>query len=463
MKKRFKKLITLGVLSLTLIGNHSIVFAEDGQEPIQPIEPIGEEVTNEQITEYNQEVDEYNQQIDEYNKQIDIDYEQEKEKIDAENASIEEFNQAEDAKAAAIQEENKQIQAQYDADYTQYEQDLATYKQKEQQILNLGYESVEQYNDTVNTYYNEPCEAAEAGNTNENNTFDIEKSYEIVSSEEETPAEETEQEKYKVEIEHNFSDNDTIIKSYKTEFEINKNDIITFKPAGTQLETYQNQYHYGFFANTDDEHILGLWYLGFSKLEELCNYNESSWDNGDVHIVSYKDGQSKPGDTTLTMIYNYYWKALKKAKTYTEPDEPKLELKEEYIPEYKEKINDPVKKDYLVHLDYLELKKDTPTSEPKPESESKSESNTDNTVSQTNTTTVETTSSVQSTTDIETTQLPVIIPDTPVPTSTQSIVENKHIISPQTGDDNKDNITILVLCLGIGLLLIIAFLYNESR
>lgn len=373
MKERIKKLIALGMISFTLANNSLIAFAEDMQEPIKPTEPIGENVTNEQIIEYNQEVDNYNQEVDNYNNQIDINYEQEKEKIDAENADIESYNQAEDAKAAAIKEENEQIQNKYDEEYAQYEEDLETYNKKEQQIINAGYESVEQYNDTMNSYYNDPYNAAIEGNVKEENTFDIDESY-VIEQSEETPetteTDEAEDIKYKVEIEHNFNekdaedeDNDILIKSYKTEFEIGKNDIITFNPAGAQLETYQNQYHYGFFANIDEEHTEGYWYLGNSILFELCNFIESGWNMGDTHTVSYKDGQSKPGDPNLKMVYNYYWKTLKKVKTYVKPEEPQLVLKEEYTPEYKEKLADPEKEEYLTHLNHLDLKEE-PKDEP---------------------------------------------------------------------------------------------------
>lgn len=375
MKKRIKKLIALGILSFTLANNNLIVFAEEAQEPIKPTEPIGENITNEQIIEYNQEVDNYNQQVDDYNTQIDTNYKQEKEEVDKQNADIEAYNQAEDTKAAAIKEENEQIQNQYNEDYAQYEKDLSTYKEREEKIINAGYESVKQYNDTMNAYYNDPCTAAEEENIKEENTFDIDKSYIIETSEnsiDEPIVEDEEEIKYKVEIEHNFnerdnnSDEDIVIKSYKTEFEIGKNDIITFEPAGAQLEVYQNQYHYGFFANIDEEHIKGYWYLGNSTLYELCNYVETGWNVGDTHTVSYKDGQSKPGDPNLKMIYNYYWKILKKVNTYIEPEEPKLELKEEYIPEYKEKIAEPEKKEHLTYLNHLEIKEE-PKTEEKPE------------------------------------------------------------------------------------------------
>lgn len=214
----------------------------------------------------------------------------------------------------------------------------------------------------MNEYYNDPCKAGQEGNVKEENTFDIEKSYTVEEVEEETlPGETgaaTEPETYKVEIEHTFNDKDNVVKSYKTEFEIGKNDIITLEPAGAQLETYQNKYHYGFFANTDEDHINGYWYLGYTYLAELCNYKEEDWNTGNVYTLSYKDGQSKPGDPGITMKYNYCWQPLKIVATYLKPEEPKLELKEEYVPEYKEKIADPVKKNHLPYLNHLDLKEE---------------------------------------------------------------------------------------------------------
>ena len=327
------------------------------QEPDKPKEPTGDNVTNDQITQYNQEVDNYNQQVDDYNKQIDAEYEQQVTDVNIQNAAIDEYNQSENDKAAAIVAENEQIQSQYDSDYAQYEQDLSTYEKKEKAILDAGYESVEQYNNTMNEYYNDPCKAAQEGNVKEENTFDIEKSYTIEKTEEGSSGEtEPAAKTHKVEIEHTFNDDDDIVKSYKTEFEIGENDIITLEPAGAQLETYQNKYHYGFFANTDEDHIDGYWYLSDTYLAELCNYKIEDWNTGNIYTLSFKDGQSQAGDDNITMKYHYYWHPLKIVATYLKPEEPKLELKEEYTSEYKERITDPVKKDHLTYLNHLDLK-----------------------------------------------------------------------------------------------------------
>lgn len=387
MKKKIAKLATMGMLTSTILIS-SFYFVSNAEELTEPTKPTIEgEVTNDKINQYNQEVDnynqavdDYNQQVDDYNKQIDNDYEQEKAKVDEQNAAVDAHNQAEDAQAAAIKAENEQIQAQYDTDYAQYQSDLATYESKEQQILNIGYNSVEQYNETMDTYYNDPYNEGLEKNADENAVFDIEESYNIDA------ATECSTNTYQVEIEHNFKDNDTLIKSYKTNFEIKEDDIITFKPAGTQSKIFSNQYHYGFFTRTDDDHLGGYWHESDSELDELCNYVKQGWDTGDTHTISYKDGQRTSGDTTITMIYNYIWKALKQVKTYTKPEEPKLELKEKYIPQYQEKIADPIKKNYMTHIEYLskmdslpepiptpstpEPEKTETPSEPKPEEKS---------------------------------------------------------------------------------------------
>lgn len=491
MKNRIKKLITLGVLTLTLTINPLVVFAEDVQEPTQteesiegntsneqiaqynqeeptkPEEPTGENVTNEQIVQYNQEVDNYNQQVDEYNVQIDNNYEQEKANIDAQNAVIDEYNKAEDAKAAAVQEENEQLQNKYNEDYAQYEQDLNKYEKKEQQILGLGYKSVEQYNDMVNAYYNEPCEAGEAGNIKEENTFDIKQSYKIEkveTAEDQDPEEEPiedEHKTYKVEIEHNFIDAGVTIKTYKDEFEIDENDIVTFMPAGTQLEVYKNDYHYGFFAKIDDEHIKGYWYSSSSILEELCNYLESDWDTGNIYIVSYKDGQSKPGDPNLKMVYNYSWKALKKVATYTKPNEPQLELKEEYIPEYKEKLADPEKKEYLTHLNHLDLKEEN-NSQPEEEKkqDNSNEQNSSNEPNNSNESSsyvplVDTVTSIKPVDEID--RKIMVGEEEPI---SRPLVGNVHIIAPQTGDNSELAIRIIAILFLIGIILII---YNVKN
>jgi hypothetical protein len=64
------------------------------------------------------------------------------------------------------------------------------------------------------------------------------------------------------------------------------------------------------------------------------------------------------------MKYHYNWQPLKIVPTYIKPEEPKLELKEEYTPEYKERIADPVKKDHLTYLNHLDLKEENDDNEP---------------------------------------------------------------------------------------------------
>lgn len=475
MKKRIRKLIALGLVSFILANNSFIVFAEDIQEPIKPTEPIGENITNEQIIEYNQEVDNYNQEVDNYNTQIDINYEQEKAEIDEENADIETYNQAEDAKAAAIKEENEQLQNKYNEEYAQYEEDLATYNKKEQQIINAGYQSVEQYNNTMNAYYNEPYDAAVEGNVKEENTFDINESYIIETAEDTSETTEIDEDAenliYKVEIEHNFNEkdaedeeNDILIKSYKTEFEINKNDIITFNPAGAQLETYQNQYHYGFFANIDENHTEGYWYLGNSILHELCNFIESGWNTGDTHTLSYKDGQSKPGDPNLKMVYNYYWKALRKVKTYVKPEAPQLELKEEYTPEYKEKLADPEKKEYLTYLNHLELKEElkpepenpTPVVVPTPVQIEESSSSSTPAAAQE----VAPAAKIKPVEDIAIVETELI---KPVEEACMTSSGNIHITAPQTGDNVDYIVMLLTILIVIAIGFFVAyFKYNKK-
>lgn len=414
-KNRIKRAIAASVLCFTLAGNHFIVLADEPvqtmQEPTIPEQPTGD-VTNNQINEYNEQVNTYNQQVDTYNQQVDVynakvdsNFEQEQANVNEQNAAVDAHNQAEDDKVAAVQAENDEIQAQYNEDYAQYEADLNTYNEKETKILKAGYSSVEQYNETMNTYYNEPLAAAKEGNVKEENTFNINNSYKVVdsaaagSSSEETDepsdsasdsASDTTDESsdsasnystdepttYQVELEHNFNerskdendeDIDIPIRVYSTEFEIGENDIVTFEPAGAQLEVYSNQYHYGFFANIDNLHINGYWYLGNSTLFSLCNYVEDSWNTGDVHTISYKDGQRTAGDPNIKMVYNYYWKPLKNAATYTKPEEPKLELKEEYTPEYQDRVTDPVKGEYKTKLNHLDTMDLLPEPEPEPE------------------------------------------------------------------------------------------------
>lgn len=345
MKNRIKKLITLGVLSITLTSNFFVSYAID--KPVKPEKPI-EKVTNKKIKQYNTEVDIYNEAVDAYNQAIDAEYEAAVAETAQKNAEIEQHNQEEEAKAVTIAEQNAAIQEQYNKDLEQYNKDKAI----EDKIIAAGYESVEAYNDMIENKYNAQANYSVEANSSAS-SFSIDNSYTIESSEE--PSENT----FHVYIEHEFDGN-----SFSTELDINENDTITFYAAGAQFEPTEPGYC-TFYMNTDDEHTMGYWMLTYSEcLENAVNYSNGEWNNGDVHRISFNEGTVREGDTTdVDMIYHYTWIPLQIYPTYNIPVEPTLNLIE-FTPDILDKLPDPVKGEYLEHLEYMDLIKEKPEPEP---------------------------------------------------------------------------------------------------
>ena len=500
--KRIRKLIALGILSTTLIMGNVVVYAEDEtpteqtseapseepsedeekqesepqeqaqepessleqndppQAPDKPDQPQGD-VTNEQIENYNKEVDNYNQQVDDYNKQaedynkqIDEQYNEDAATAASQNEIIDAYNKSEDEKAEQIKKDNEQAQADYDKKYEQYEKDKAKYDKIENQIVNdLHYKSVDEYNTAINDYYNTPAKEGLEKNTKEENTFSIEDSY-SVESDSATEGSTEEKKKYNVQIKHNFEGYD----SYETSFQIEEDDILTLKPAGALLDTFSNRFHVGFFAKTDNDHLSGYWRNSGDTLYSLCSYLEKSWDNGTVYKLSYKNGQRVSGDTDITMTYTYAWQALTQHATYTKPEEPKLELQEEYTPEYQERVSEPEKKSYadiLNYLDKMPLKEEAKTEDSKPEEktktkeEKKSESKHEEKGAETPVTISEDPIEYKV---VE----PVVIEDEPTPSAPSML--------PQTGDTNAIiKILIVIACAALGVWFILIGIENLKK
>lgn len=503
--KRIRKLIALGILSTTLIMGNVVVYAEDEapteqtseapseepsedeekqesepqeqaqetesspeqneppQAPDKPNQPQGD-VTNEQIENYNKEVDNYNQQVDgynkqaeDYNKQIDEQYNEDAATAASQNEIIDAHNKSEDEKAQKIKDDNAAAQAKYDKEYEQYEKDKTKYDKIENQIINdLHYKSVDEYNTAINDYYNTPAKEGLEKNAKEENTFSIEDSYSVESSSDSaTECSTEEKKKYNVQIKHNFEGYD----SYETSFQIEEDDILTLKPAGVLLDTFSNRFHVGFFAKTDNDHLSGYWRNSGDTLYSLCTFLEKSWDNGTVYKLSYKDGQRVYGDTDITMIYTYAWQALTQQITYTKPEAPTLELKEEYTPEYKDKIPTPEKKAYIATLTYLdkmplietEVKIETPkVEEPKETREkNKAERKHEDKVAETPVTISEDPIEYKV---IE----PVIVEDEPTPPASSML--------PQTGDTNAIiKILIVIACVALGVWFILIGIENLKK
>ena len=324
--------------------------------PVEPTKPeIEGELDNDKIRQYNQEAENYNQQVDEYNKAVDEEYEQALIDTEKKNEEIEQNNQEQLARAAEVESENEQLQAQYEEDLAQYEKDLAM----EERIKAVGYTSVEQYNNTINTYYNNPAKASVEKNADENAVFAIGSSYTIEEAAEKSGN------MVKIHVEYNFSE---IGLSYSEDFEIDENDTITFNSAGAQLET-TNPGYACFYMNTDEDHSMGYWMSAGSILMDNAVTTSWDWNCGDSHTLTYKDGKNHVNDITdIDMIYDYAWMPLKVYKTYNVPVEPTLNLVE-YTPNILEKLAAPSKRSYLNHISLMDLLAEPeiiPTPDPEP-------------------------------------------------------------------------------------------------
>ena len=324
--------------------------------PVEPTKPeIEGELDNDKIRQYNQEAENYNQQVDEYNKAVDEEYEQALIDTEKKNEEIEQNNQEQLARAAEVESENEQLQAQYEEDLAQYEKDLAM----EERIKAVGYTSVEQYNNTINTYYNNPAKASVEKNADENAVFAIGSSYTIEEAAEKSGN------MVKIHVEHNFSE---IGLFYSEDFEIDENDTITFNSAGAQLETTDPGYAC-FYMNTDEDHSMGYWMSAGSILMDNAVTTSWDWNCGDSHTLTYKDGKNHVNDITdIDMIYDYAWMPLKVYKTYNVPVEPTLNLVE-YTPNILEKLAAPSKRSYLSHISLMDLLAEPeiiPTPDPEP-------------------------------------------------------------------------------------------------
>ena len=324
--------------------------------PVEPTKPeIEGELDNDKIRQYNQEAENYNQQVDEYNKAVDEEYEQALIDTEKKNEEIEQNNQEQLARAAEVESENEQLQAQYEEDLAQYEKDLAM----EERIKAVGYTSVEQYNNTINTYYNNPAKASVEKNADENAVFAIGSSYTIEEAAEKSGN------MVKIHVEHNFSE---IGLFYSEDFEIDENDTITFNSAGAQLET-TNPGYACFYMNTDEDHSMGYWMSAGSILMDNAVTTSWDWNCGDSHTLTYKDGKNHVNDITdIDMIYDYAWMPLKVYKTYNVPVEPTLNLVE-YTPNILEKLAAPSKRSYLNHISLMDLLAEPeiiPTPDPEP-------------------------------------------------------------------------------------------------
>ena len=413
-----------------------VVESEPAPAPKAPEAPAAEShKDNAKIEEYNKKVDEYNESAKAHNEAVDKEYEaavaeteqknaeidqhnaaeiervkaaeernaqavrdaeEANAKIDEENAAeearVNEHNSSEDEKAKASAEARKAAEdwnesskahneavakyaedkAKYDADYAQYQKDLAM----EQKIKAAGYASVEQYNDMINTHYNEPARASVEKNASAN----------IVSAKDTYSVEEAavkSGEKVKVRIAHIFEGTDV---SYVDEFEIDRNDVITINSIAALGNATAPGYA-SLYYSTDDAHTMGYW-VPWDELQYNARYVNSSWNCGTSYEISYRDGKNhKYDEEVIYMTYNYTWVPQKVYKTYNTPVAPEeltdpgearelVEVPELYTPEYQEfvkkqhveaeiedieaanileHIMDPVKGAYIALLSYMDL------------------------------------------------------------------------------------------------------------
>ena len=409
---------------------------KESEKPEKPEKPEAKShEDNGKIEEYNKKVDEYNKSAKEHNEKVDREYEaavkeaEEKNaeidqhnaaenerveaaesrnaqavkdaeeanaKIDEENAaeeaSVNEHNSSEDEKVKAsaeakkaAEDENESIKAhneavekyavdkaKYDADYAQYQTDL----KYEQLIKAKGYASVEQYNDMINTYYNEPAKASVEKNASAK-TVSAKDTYAVTEAADKAGA------SVKVHIEHVFEGTDI---SYIEDFDIDRNDVITINSIAALGNATEPGYA-SLYYNTDNAHKMGYW-VPYIEFQYNASYMNSSWNCGTSYEVSYKDGTIRKYDSEdIVAIYTYTWVPLKTYKTYntpvapTEPENPGeakelVEVPELYKPEYKEYVQkqhveaktevveaanileyiaSPIKGEYLELLSYMDL------------------------------------------------------------------------------------------------------------
>ncbi len=402
MKGLTKKACALSLFAIMTISPLSFASADTGcAVPEAPERPQVESyLDNDKITEYNNQVDAYNQAAQNYNISVDAEYDsavqeaiRKNEEVAAHNAAEEQrvkdaearneqaIKDAEEANAL-IDEENaaglaqaeQARDAQYNSDLAQYQKDMEQYSKDlkqyeydvnmENRIKAAGYASVEQYNNAVNKAYNEPAAKAEIKNAaapklSASDTYSIEKSANPSGR------------MITVTVEHNFSGIDL---SYKEEFQIDANDIITFKALCAPAES-TNPGYATFYYNTDEAHKTGYWMESYSCVETNARYHNNGWECGDTHEISFKDGKNHAFDSEdIIVVYEYFWYALRYAKTYNVPNEPTMptepvkgEVSYESKPHVEANVediaqadiwsfvSDPVKKAYLDLLSHMEL------------------------------------------------------------------------------------------------------------
>lgn len=438
MKNRFRNRVVAMTLAMMMTAAPvwGAAYAADEALTEAPEKPVAESYEdNAKIEEYNKKVDSYNEAAKAHNESVDREYEaavaeteaknaeidqhnaeetervqaaeernaqavrdaeEENARIDEENAAeealVNEHNSNEDAKAAAsaearkaAEEENEAIKAHNDAvaSYAekkpQHDEAVAKYKKDlamEERIKAAGYASVEQYNDMINTYYNEPAKASVEKNA----------SAKVVSAKDTYTVKEADVKSgstVKVHIAHIFEGTDI---EYVEDFEIDRNDIITINSIAALGNATQPGYA-SLYYNTDEAHSMGYW-VPWDQLEYNAKYVNSNWNCGTSYEISYKDGTYRRGDEeVISMVYNYTWVPQQVYKTYDTPVAPEdlvdpgeakayVEVPELYTPEYKEftkkqyveaqleeieaanileRIADPIKKAYIELLGYMDL------------------------------------------------------------------------------------------------------------
>ena len=329
------------------------------EEPEKPVQ--GDFQTNAEITNYNSQVESYNQQVDIYNSEVDKEYENELIRVENENQQIEQHNQEEIQRAKEAEEYNKQEDERVEREYqenlsaynTEYEQYLKD-KNMEDRILAAGYESVEQYNSMIDTYYNIPAQNAIdfnlqfKENPSNSSTISIEESS-IKSGL-----------TYNVNVIHRYVDatgNEVLIKTET--IEVDRNDIITVSSEATVFKPTQEGYA-SFYRYISDDLLQGYWMQDYSAFYYNTLFVQESWNCGDCHTFSYKDGGQYDVFDDVDLEYEYSYVPLRKYKLHNTPMLPTEPIKEvpEYLnaqPNLMDLLELPIKKSYLTKLDFMHL------------------------------------------------------------------------------------------------------------
>ncbi len=404
-----KKHLLVWAISLLLVSTSFSVKIYADEEPVQPQQPVIENVdveqANQMIEQYNQEVETYNEQVDQYNQNVDEKYEQDFENYKQEAQNVADHNIAEDEKVAQVEAHNKEedeklvksqeelaaIEAKVEADqpgstvenFTTNPEDLPTdWSDTSEELHTIKIEEAEEKSGEEISIINlhlyldadqAPNEIFIGGNQLTNDQFlltDELKSC-LLFAEWEVAT---------------FDLNDRVIVS--SEAEIYKDGRIRHDGKNYKMQDYNAN----FIRNVED-YTQGTW-MASSEVASNSNTMEYGWgydfetqtgkggetytfeftpeettqyylDNGELKsetVITRTIDKSEPKN--ILSIFTYLFQRI-----WDEPVEYEPEY-QEYTPEYLDEPEAPIKGEYLEKLepmDLIETEEQTPNPEPTPD------------------------------------------------------------------------------------------------